>query len=192
VPTILVVPVNVHECWALDHHWQGEGRTPIGELVHGAKTYGTKWGDRADADRLAACMAWWAAHLAATVPRSQIGQADLVCPVPDNPPKEPYNLPDVLGRAVAMQLHTRYEQRLLTKVRPTAEIKYTIDKAAKVQELAGAFKVGLDVTNKVVVVIDDVVLSGATLETIGALLREAGARRIIAMTATRASKGLSP
>ena len=162
----------------------------MGELVIRAKSYATWPGERDAAGRLAACLAWWARHLADHVPVSKIDSADVVCAVPANPPKQPFNLPDVLAAAVGRRLAVPFEPRLLRKVRPTAEIKFATDRKSKLSELAGAFEVSADVRDKVVVVVDDVVLSGATLETIGSALRADGAKRIISLVATRATKGL--
>jgi predicted amidophosphoribosyltransferase len=192
VPTVLVVRIDVNECWAVDLHWRGDQRTPLGDLLHRAKTYANKPGERAAAEQLGRCLAWWADHLARDVPVSNIGTADVVCCVPDNPPKVPYNLPEVLGAHVAAALGVEYAPRLLRKVRPTSEVKYTVDRDAKVAELRSAFVVDGDVAGKVVVVVDDLVLSGATLETIARALRHAGARKVFALTATKAHKGLGP
>ena len=192
VRTIGVVPIEIDECWAIDRHWDVDHRTPLGELLHRAKTYGTQLGDPHAADELAACLAWWAAHLAENVPVSKIEQVDVVCCVPDNPSKKPFNLPDRLAAPVAARLGVPYQRTLLRKRRPTHEVKYTTDKAKKIEELAGAFAVDGDVVGKSVLVVDDLVLSGATLETLGALLREAGASRVIALAATRATKGIAP
>lgn len=191
VPTIGVVPIDIDECWAVDLHWDVDHRTPLGELLHRAKTYGSNLGDSHAADELAACLAWWAGHLAVNVPVSQIERVDVVCCVPDNPPKQPFNLPDRLAGPVAARLGVPYEPRLLRKLHPTHELKHAEDKAKKMEELAGAFAVDGDVHNKRVLVIDDLVFSGATLESLAAVLREAGAIRIIALAATRATKGLA-
>jgi predicted amidophosphoribosyltransferase len=191
VPTILVVPIEIDECWAVDLHWAGDRRTPLGDLVNHAKTYGAKPGESDAADRLGACVAWWARQLADAVPASKIETADLVCSVPANPPKQPYNLPDRLAQAVGARLGVRFGPGLLLKTRTTDQIKFGTDKAQKLKALAGVFAVNGDVRNKVVVVVDDVVLSGATLETLAAALRASGARRVIALAATRATKGLA-
>jgi predicted amidophosphoribosyltransferase len=191
LPTILVVPIDVNECWALDHHYVGPQRTPLGDLVHEAKTYRTKPGDLAAAERLAECLAWWADHLCTTVPVSRADEVDVVCSVPANPPKVPYNLPDVLAARVADRLGKPFDPGLLVKTRPTAEIKFEASKNQKMLELRGAIAVRGPVVDKHVLIVDDLVLSGATLEVIASALRAEGAARIIALTATKADRGLA-
>lgn len=191
VPTILVVPIDVHECWATDLHWKGDRRSAVGELVYAAKTYGTnKRGDASAADRLGRCLGWWAAHLVING-ASQMDRADVVCPVPSNPSKDPYNLPDVLAAAVANSLGVPHEPHLVRKRRPTPQLKYLADAATNSRVLDDVFQVTADVAGKVVVVIDDIVRSGSTLEAVGTALTKAGADRIIALVATKAHKGLA-
>ena len=191
-PTILVVQINVDECWAIDLHWSGAARTPLGDLLNRAKTYrGGKPGEEDAAAELGHCLAWWARHLSHNVPVSQIDRADVVCAVPANPPKMPFNLPDRLASAVALALEIPCDVGLLRKSRPTDEVKFTTEKERKLTEISGAYEVTTVVQDRTVVVVDDVVLSGATLETIASVLRAAGARRVVALVATRATKGLA-
>jgi predicted amidophosphoribosyltransferase len=191
VPTIGFVRIGVNECWAVDLHWRGEARTPMGDLVSEAKTYAQgKPGDRDAAERLGACLAWWAQHLAAANPQSKIEEASVVCAVPANPRKAPFNLPDLLAEQVAAALNVRCDLDLVVKRRPTNQIKYEADRVRKVAALQGAFEATRPLDSQTVVVVDDLVLSGATLEAVASALRSRGATRVIALVATRATKGL--
>lgn len=190
IPSVLVVPIQVDECWSVDLHWRGPERTPTGDLLHEAKTYGGKPGTPEAADRLAICLGWWARQLRDVIPVSQIQRADVVTAVPCNPPKFPHNLPDVLARGVGTALGVRCNLSLLRKRSGSEQVKLMPSKPKKMRALSSLYQVCGDVAGQVVVVIDDVVLSGATLEIIGDLLKAAGADRVIALTATRATKGL--
>jgi predicted amidophosphoribosyltransferase len=191
IPTIGVfTDIDIEECWVIDQHWRGQSRTPMGDLVHAAKTYSQgKLGDRAAAERLGACLGWWTEHLAAQS-NSRIASAVAVCPIPANPPKQPFNLPDVLADHVAAALTLSVDHRILRKTQPTLKMKYTADRGEKRRALGRAFHAEPIPQDSTVVLVDDVVWSGATLEAAATALRASGARRIIALIATRATKGL--
>lgn len=74
------------------------------------------------------------------------------------------------------------------KVRRTETQSQLQDAAARRANVAGAYVLlpGLDAAGKRVVLVDDVVTSGATLSECAALLRQAGAEEITALTLARA------
>src|SRR3546814_20967828 len=57
-PTVTRVEIALDECWTLGAHSTYRGRSALGDLLSRAK-YGP---DRPSADRVAACMGWWAAR----------------------------------------------------------------------------------------------------------------------------------
>src|SRR5688572_24797017 len=134
VPAIGVVDIDVNECFAVDLHFdRATGRrTPLGDLVNLAKTYDGKPGRLEAAQRLGRCLGWWAEQLATW--RPAFAAVDVVCGVPANPPKEPFNLPDVLAAAVAASLGRPHAGGLLKKTRPTNQVKYTTDRGRKRDE----------------------------------------------------------
>jgi predicted amidophosphoribosyltransferase len=165
---ICVKGVGVDECWALDLHSPGGVRTEIGELVHRAKTYTQgEPGELDAAHRLGEELAWWAPR----IPRSRIVDASAVCAVPANPRKVPFNLPDALAPFVADALGVPCRLDLVRKVRKTPQVKYDGSKAEKVSALGGAFETTDSLHGQTVVVVDDLVDSGATLEAVAAALR---------------------
>lgn len=166
-------------------------RSTLGDLVIQAKIYTQgQPGDRRAAERLGRCLGWWARNLAENNPISNIQDASAVCPMPANPPKRPFNLPDVLAPFVAEALNVPCRPDLLVKTRHTQQIKYEATKETKAAILRDMFDVTERVDGQTIVVVDDLVLSRATLEAIAGALRQNGAARVIALVATRATKGL--
>lgn len=188
LPTMLVVKdVDVEECWAIDLYWRDATRSAIGELVFDAKY---QHATRA-LEHLSHCVGWWARELATAMPVSQFGTADVVCPMPANPEKRPFGVPAALAVAVSEALNRPLDPSLVVKPRPTRQVKFMDGKATKARALASAFAVDGDARGKRVVIVDDVVFSGATLEAVAAALRAAGAARIMALVAAKATKGLN-
>ena len=76
----------------------------------------------------------------------------------------------------------------LQKVRNTETQSLLQDDAARRANVAGAYVLlpGLDAAGKRVVLVDDIVTSGATMSECAALLRQAGAEEITALTLARA------
>ena len=76
----------------------------------------------------------------------------------------------------------------LQKVRHTETQSLLRDAAARRANVTGAYALlpGLDAAGKRVVLVDDIVTSGATLSECAALLRQAGAEEITALTLARA------
>ena len=75
----------------------------------------------------------------------------------------------------------------LERVRPTAA-QATLPAAERHRNVRGAFSVasrGIPLTGTVVVLIDDVSTTGATLEACARVLKEAGIREVRALTAAR-------
>lgn len=174
----LLFPTTLDECWALSGHMEAEGRSEVGELVYRAKTYVGKLGDRVAAQELSARISeQFGRH-----PR--IRSADVIIGIPANPPKEPHNLPEVLAEDMAKTFGASPGHGILIKRRPTQEIKNLTD-ADKLAALEGAYEVTADLQGANVVIVDDLVFSGSTLNYVGQLLRERGAGSTIGVVATK-------
>lgn len=180
----LFVVTTLDECWALDRHMgNGEGRTEIGDLTYHAKTYKgyfgvSKPGDPDKAAELAQLMAdRYCNH-----PR--ICSADQIVGVPANPKREPHNLPEMLAHQLRFRLGVALGEGLLEKVIPTGQMKEGADDE-KLVEMINAYRVTVDCTGETIVVVDDLLRSGTTLGVIAEKLRQAGAKTIIGVVATK-------
>ena len=78
----------------------------------------------------------------------------------------------------------------MEKVRNTAVQSQIGDDSARLANVQGAYQLlpGLDLSGQTVVLVDDVVTTGATLSQCAALLKEAGAARVVALTLARSRK----
>ena len=76
----------------------------------------------------------------------------------------------------------------LEKVRDTKQQARITSSSARQANVTGAYtaREGIDLTGKQVVLVDDVVTSGATMAECAACLRIAGAEKVIGLTVARA------
>src|SRR3546814_10449765 len=122
-------------------------------------------------------MGWWAARIC-EFSTSRLSQVTVVTAVPANPRHHPYHLPDVLGEACATCLGIRWAPDLLVKTRRTDKVKLARTYEGAVASLTGAFESSQRLGAAHVLVVDDVVHTGATLVTASPALRDAGAGRV--------------
>jgi predicted amidophosphoribosyltransferase len=115
-------------------------------------------------------------------------EVQLVTPVPSLRRRLPHNLPTVLSRCVGQAIGVRTDTSLVHVVYKMPEMKL-VPPEERSQRLRGAFAVDGRLHGSVVVV-DDLLQSGSTIAECGRVLREAGAQRVIALAATRATKGM--
>lgn len=153
-------------------------RTKVGELVHRAKDSG----DEAAAAELGR-------HLARQVRRSLPPQADLV-PLVVGVPSHPVpavNLPAVLAEALAAAGIGEHRPGLLVRRHRTQKLRdLGPDAAQRLDEVAAAgYEVAEPVAGRAVVLVDDVILTGTTLQFIAAKLQAAGADPVTATAAAR-------
>lgn len=180
------MPHPITGCWYIDSHWDhqiGE-RSPTGDLLYDAKTYGQKLGQPWAARELAGRMAGAASSFRSSGP-FRFDRVDVVVSVPANPAKIPYNLPDVLAESVASALGKPFRRGGVVKTRPTGEAK------TRHSISSDAYGTSLVLNDETVLIVDDVVHSGRTLAAVGSALRAAGAARIGGYVATFAKKGLT-
>ena len=181
--------------------WELVGRTPIGfhttgvitsagaigdyegvlrEIIHALKYQGR----RSTAPRLSALMASHGAHV--------LAGADAVVPVPLHPQRERargFNQAEDLTRA--LQVPVLRALRRSRSTAPQVELPAT-ERHRNVKDafaLSGAWA-ERDVYGRVMVLIDDVATTGATLEACAHVLKKAGASDVRALTAARVSSAL--
>ncbi|HET8709331.1 MAG TPA: phosphoribosyltransferase family protein [Candidatus Saccharimonadales bacterium] len=96
-----------------------------------------------------------------------------------------YDQARLLARAVAKQTGLPHAPCL---VRLGQQRQVGANRQQRFEQLAGAFRLaaGYDVTGKTILLVDDVLTTGATLEAAAAVLKQAGARRVEAVVFARA------
>lgn len=136
---------------------------------------------------------WFAAQLAAVVAReAQDLKADIVVPVPlhrERHKERGYNQAEMLSRPLAKSLGLPHRGILLvrTKPRPNKRI-LTIRERWEAVRGAFATRPGSQVDNLRVLLVDDVMTTGATLDACAKALREAGAKAVLGLTVARAKR----
>jgi len=138
---------------------------------------------------------WFAARLAEVVQREiQILEADVVVPVPlhrDRERERGYNQADVIAKPLAKKLRLPHKAVLLVRTRSRPD-KQVLSFEERWESVRGAFatRPGSQVDNKRVLLVDDVLTTGATLDACARALREAGAKSVIGLTVARAARNL--
>jgi ComF family protein len=123
--------------------------------------------------------------------------SDLLLPVPLAPRRERmrgYNQAARLAEAVARVARLPVVTEALARVIETYPHRAGLDERARRQALAGAFRVVRPrlIANRRVLLVDDVMTSGATLDTAAQALLAAGAVEVSALTAARTLRHTSP
>lgn len=140
---------------------------------------------------------WFGGQLAELV-RGQGGllDADIVVPVPlhrDRERSRGYNQAQLISQPLAKQLRLPHRPILLmrTKPRPAKQILTTRERWDAVR---GAFATrrGTQVDNLRVLLVDDVVTTGATLDSCARALLEAGAKSVVGVAVARAMRSPLP
>ena len=150
-----------------------EGR--LRDIIHALKYDGR----RSISPRLASMMRVAGAEI--------LGTADWVVPVPLHPSRERargFNQADDLARALG-----RPVAPLLERTRPT-QAQVDLPASARTRNVKNAFgRRGPSVAGQVIVLVDDVSTTGATLEACAVVLKAAGAKSVGALTAARVVSG---
>ena len=121
---------------------------------------------------------------------NQIGNIDYIIPVPMHRIKRllrMYNQADLLCKEIAMRAGKLRVPDLLIKTKWTKSQVY-LSKRARKENLRNTIKLNpkYDVRDKVILIIDDVVTTGSTLDYCSKLLKNAGAKSVIALTVAMA------
>ena len=161
-----------------DHPGAEPVRTEVGELVHRAKDSG----DEAAAAELGRVLARLVGR---SLPPSA-GPAPLVVGVPSHPAPA-VDLPAVLAAALAAAGIGEHRPGLLVRHRRTPKLRDIAADPARRYDMAveAGYEVTEPVAGRSVVLVDDVILTGATLRFIAAKLRTAGAASVTAAAAAR-------
>ena len=122
--------------------------------------------------------------------------ADLVVPVPLHRTRERergFNQAELIARTTAKRLRLPFQPILLmrTKSRPD---KHILSNEERWRIVRGAFatRPGSQVDNKRVLLVDDVMTTGATLDACAGALLKAGAKSVVGLTVARAVRRETP
>jgi competence protein ComFC len=140
---------------------------------------------------------WFARRLAEVVNRERdLLKADVVVPVPlhrDREKERGYNQAALLSRPLARQLHLPHKAVLLmrTRARPDKRI-LTLEERWESVRGAFATRPGSQVDNLRVLLVDDILTTGATLDACARALRDVGAKSVLGLTVARAVRNPMP
>ena len=134
---------------------------------------------------------WFAGRLAEVARREKL-VADVVVPVPLHRQRERergYNQADLIARPLARKLGLPYRAVLLMRTKPRPD-KHILSLEERWDSVRGAFatRPGTQVDNLRVLLVDDVMTTGATLDACAKALRGAGAKSVIGLTIARAAR----
>ena len=139
---------------------------------------------------------WFAHRLAEVVHReSERMGADVIVPVPlhkQRASERGFNQVDLFGHPLARLLGLPYKPVLLVRSRPRPE-KHLLRNEERWEAVRGAFAMrkGGRVDNLRVLLLDDVMTTGATLDACSRALRQAGAKSVVGLTIARAGQPVS-
>lgn len=142
---------------------------------------GFKYGGQAGVARL------WARCIAATV-QARLGPADQLLSMPMHPSRlaeRGENPTDVLARALRRHLPAPTRLASATKTRITAR-QQGLDRAGRLANVAGAYRCDAPLAGQRVLLVDDVLTTGASLMALAAAARGAGAASVGAVVMARA------
>jgi ComF family protein len=121
--------------------------------------------------------------------RSEGWKADLIVPIPlasSRQSQRGYNQADLLARPMAAMLGLPYIQTALLRSHETKP-QFELNAAQRWENLHGAFQADpAPLRGVAVLLVDDIMTTGATLDAASEALKGAGARQVFALTLTRA------
>jgi competence protein ComFC len=140
---------------------------------------------------------WFAQRLAEIVRQEgALLAADVVVPVPlhrDRERQRGYNQAGLISKPLARKLGLPHKAVLLMRTRPRPN-KQILTLEERWESVRGAFatRSGSQVDSKRVLLVDDVMTSGATLDACARALLESGAKSVLGLTVARATRYLQP
>jgi ComF family protein len=140
---------------------------------------------------------WFATRLAETI--AQYGEGfrpDVIVPVPLHPDRlreRGYNQADLIARPLARRLGVKLRPDVLVRTRPRPP-QLVLSRTERWKSVGGAYatREGVRVDKLRVLLVDDVMTTGATLDSCARALRKAGAAEVFGLTVARLVPGWSP
>lgn len=149
---------------------ENESRTEIGELEYQSKYNG----DNAAEERLVSLCEQWINKL------PYYKDADLICAVPS---KTPDNLPQrIVSKLDITATNISNSISWTSKTRNVKDAEKVEDKISILEESGFIINNKEQLENKVVILFDDLYMSGVTLQYIAMKLKEAGVQRVLGLT----------
>jgi ComF family protein len=148
-------------------------------------------------ERIEPLGAWFAQRLAELVRReAELLAVDVVVPVPLHRQRERergYNQARLISKPLARKLDLPHRAVLLTRTRPRPN-KQVLSLEERWESVRGAFatRPGSQVDNQRVLLVDDVMTTGATLDACARALLDSGAKCVIGITVARAARNPLP
>ncbi len=140
---------------------------------------------------------WFAERLAEIVAREgEAFRADVIVPVPLHPDRQRergYNQAELIARPLARRLHLKQGAYLLMRTKPRPA-RLVLTRKEHWESVRGAYatRKGLRVDKLRVLLLDDVLTTGATLDSCARALKQAGAAAVMGLTVARVVPGWSP
>jgi ComF family protein len=137
---------------------------------------------------------WFAARLAEVVARAgKDFAADVVVPVPLHPDRQRergYNQAELIARPLARRLRLKLGPYLLVRTQPRPA-QLLLSRAQRWESVRGAYatRKGVRVDKLRVLLVDDVMTTGATLDACAKVLLKAGADAVLGLTVARVVSG---
>ena len=146
-------------------------------------------------ERIEPLATYFGDRVAATAKRDGL-TGDLVVPVPLHRTRHRergFNQAELIARVVARRLRLPFKPVLLTRTKARPD-KHILTNEERWRIVRGAFatRPGSQVDNKRVLLVDDVMTTGATLDACAAALLEAGAKSVVGLTVARAVRRETP
>lgn len=145
-------------------------------------------------EQIARLGVWFGDRLAELVsPLSKHWQPDVVVPVPlhrERHRERGYNQAELLARQVARRLKLKVRCDLLVRTRPRPP-QLLLSRSERWKSVRGAYDTrdGRRVDNIRILLIDDVMTTGATLDACGRALKKSGAQSVMGLTVARMIPG---
>lgn len=132
---------------------------------------------------------WFADHLARLIGPGA-GLIDAILPMPLHPTRlaaRGYNQAVEIARPLAQRLDRPLLLSACQRLRETPQ-QANLDRAARRENLAGAFRCDADLHRQTILLIDDVMTTGASAHAVALALKTAGAARVLVAVVARAHR----
>tara|TARA_B110000914_G_scaffold195059_1_gene183480 strand:- start:16 stop:594 length:579 start_codon:yes stop_codon:yes gene_type:complete len=114
----------------------------------------------------------------------RIQELDYLIPVPLHPVKfreRGFNQAEWIATGLGQAIQKPVYRKLMKRIKHTIS-QTTLDRKERLNNMKKAFKFNQDVTDKNIGIVDDVLTTGSTISSMASILKDAGAKTIVALT----------